>query len=417
MIRNIGGQKMKKNSKSKKVVLAYSGGLDTSVILKWLVNKGYEVVCYLADVGQEEDFEKAKEKALAIGASKVYIGDLKEEFVEKYIFQALKANTIYEGKYLLGTALARPLIAKKLVDIAKLEKTNVIAHGATGKGNDQVRFEMTFMKFMPNVKIISPWKDSEFLAQFKGRTDMINYAKENNIPITSTLKKPYSIDENLMHMSFESGELEDPKFEPKDDMFKKTVSPQNAPDKETKIAIEFKGGVPVAVVNLSEGKIVKGALKLFQYLNELGSKNGVGRIDIVENRFVGMKSRGVYETPAGTILLKAHLDIEGLVLDKEVNHLKDMLMPKIAELVYNGFWFSPEMDFLMAAVDKSQENVDGKVYITLYKGNVIVTGRESKKSLYNEDLASMDKLGNYDQIDAKGFIKLNALRLMLGGKK
>lgn len=408
---------MKKNPKMKKVVLAYSGGLDTSVILKWLINKGFEVVCCLADVGQKEDFEKAKEKALSLGASKVYIEDLKKEFVEKYIFQALKANAVYEGKYLLGTALARPLIAKKIIDIAKLEKTSIIAHGATGKGNDQVRFEMTFMKFMPDVKIISPWKDQEFLTQFKGRSDMIEYATKNNIPITSTLKKLYSMDDNLMHISYESGELENPKVEPKKDMFKKTVSPQNAPDKETKIVIEFKAGIPISVINLNEGKTVKESLKIFKYLNELGSKNGIGRVDMVENRFVGMKSRGVYETPAGTILLKAHLDIEGLVLDKEVGHLKDMLMPKIAELIYNGFWFSPEMGFLMAAVNKSQENVDGKVYITLYKGNVIITGRESKKSLYNENLASMDKLGNYDPTDAKGFIKLNALRLMLGGGK
>lgn len=401
----------------KKVVLAYSGGLDTSVILKWLINKGYEVVCFIADVGQEEDFEKAKAKALSIGASKVYIEDLKKEFVENFIFQALKANAVYEGKYMLGTSLARPLIAKKQVEIAKLEGTNILAHGATGKGNDQVRFELAYMKLMPDVKIISPWKEPEYLAQFKGRTDMINYAKENNIPITSTLEKPYSMDDNIMHISYEAGILENPKFEPKHDMFKKTVSPKDAPDKETKIMIEFKAGVPVKVSNLSENKTVTGSLELFQHLNELGSKNGIGRIDIVENRFVGMKSRGVYETPAGTILLKAHLDIEGLVLDREVCHLKDMLMPKIAALIYNGFWFSPEMEFLMAAIDKSQEDVDGKVYMTLYKGNALVTARESSKSLYDMDLASMDKLGGYDQTDAKGFIKLNALRLKLGAKR
>jgi argininosuccinate synthase len=272
------------------------------------------------------------------------------------------------------------------------------------------------MKLMPDVEIISPWKDIEFLKQFKGRTDLINYAKEKGIPISSTLEKPYSMDDNLMHISYEAGQLEDPKFEPNEDMFKKTVSPKDAPDKETKIMVEFKKGVPIKVANLTEGKEVKGSLELFKYLNELGSKNGIGRIDLVENRFVGMKSRGVYETPAGTILLKAHLDIEGLVLDKEVGHLKDMLMPKIAELIYNGFWFSPEMEFLMSAVDKSQENVDGKVYITLYKGNILVTGRESYKSLYNKDIASMDKLGDYDPTDAKGFIKLNALRLKLGAK-
>jgi len=397
-----------------KVILAYSGGLDTSVILKWLINKGCEVVCYIADVGQDDDFDKAKSKALSIGASKVYIEDLKEEFVKDYIFQALKANAVYEGKYLLGTSLARPLIAKKHIEIAKKEGTKIVAHGATGKGNDQVRFELAFMKLMPDVKIISPWKDKEFLSQFEGRTDLINYAKENGIPIDSTLQKPYSMDDNLMHISYEAGLLEDTKYEANEDMFKKTISPKDAPDKETKIMIEFKQGVPIKVINITENKQVEGALPLFHYLNELGSKNGIGRIDLVENRFVGIKSRGVYETPAGTILIKAHLDIEGITLDKEVCHLKDMLMPKIAELIYNGFWFSPEFEFLMTAIDKSQENIEGKVYLTLYKGNVFVTGRESEKSLYDENIASMDKSGGYDQTDAIGFIKLNALRLKLG---
>lgn len=397
-----------------KIILAYSGGLDTSIILKWMINKGYDVICYIADVGQDEDFDKTKSKALSIGASKVYIEDLKEEFVKTYIFQALKANAVYEGKYLLGTALARPLIAKRQIEIAKKERTNIVAHGATGKGNDQVRFEMTFMKLMHDVKIISPWKDKEFLSQFEGRTDLINYAKENKIPIDSTLQKPYSMDDNLMHISYEAGLLEDPKYEAKEEMFKKTVSPKDAPDKETKIMIEFKQGIPIKVINETENKTVEGALKLFQYLNELGSKNGIGRIDLVENRFVGIKSRGVYETPAGTILLKAHLDIEGIALDKEVCHLKDMLMPKIAELIYNGFWFSPEFEFLMAAIDKSQENIEGKVHMTLYKGNVFVTGRESDKSLYDQDITSMDKSGGYDQTDAIGFIKINALRLKLG---
>jgi argininosuccinate synthase len=399
---------------NKKVILAYSGGLDTSIILKWLIDKEYKVVCYIADVGQEDDLKKVKEKALSIGASKVYVGDLKKEFVEDYIFQALKSNAVYEGKYLLGTALARPLIAKKHIEIAKKEGTNIVAHGATGKGNDQVRFEMAFMKFLPNVEIISPWKNSEFLSQFKGRSDLINYANKKNIPIESTLKKPYSMDDNLMHISYEAGLLEDPKYEAKEEMFKKTVSPKNAPDKETKIAISFEKGIPVKVEDLTNGKEVVGSLELFKYLNKLGSENGIGRIDLVENRFVGIKSRGVYETPAGTILLKAHLDIEGITLDKEVCHLKDMLMPKIAELIYNGFWFSPEFEFLMTAINKSQENIEGKVYLTLYKGNVFITGRESEKCLYNENLASMDKSDGYDQTDALGFIKLNALRLKLG---
>jgi argininosuccinate synthase len=400
----------------KKVVLAYSGGLDTSVILKWLINKGYDVVCCMVDVGQEEDFEKAKAKALMLGASKVYVEDVKEELVEQYIFQALKANTIYEGKYLLGTSIARPLIAKTLVKVAKKEQTNVLAHGATGKGNDQVRFELAFMTFLPDVEVIAPWKDPVFLAQFKGRTDLINYANAQAIPISSTLQKPYSIDENIMHSSYEAGILEDPAFEPTQDMFKKTISPQNAPDKETKIMIEFKKGIPIAVTNNTENITVTGALALFKYLNTLGAQNGIGRIDLVENRFVGMKSRGVYETPAGTILLKAHLDIEGLTLDKEACHLKDMLMPKIAELIYNGFWFSPEMKMLMAAVDVSQKNVEGKVYLALYKGNVIITGRESEKSLYSQSIASMDSIGNYNPSDAHGFIKLHALRLKLGAQ-
>jgi len=399
-----------------KVILAYSGGLDTSVILKWLINKGYEVICYVADVGQDEDFEKVKLKALSIGAAKVYVEDLKEEFVKGYIFKALKSNTVYEGKYLLGTSLARPLIAKKHIEIAEKEGTKIVAHGATGKGNDQVRFELAFMKLMPDAKIISPWKDKEFLSEFKGRTDLIKFAEINGIQIDSTIKKPYSMDENIMHISYEAGLLEDPKYEPEEELFKKTVSPKNAPDKETKIMIEFKKGIPVKVSNISEGKTVEGALNLFKYLNELGSKNGIGRVDLVENRFVGIKSRGIYETPAGTILLKAHLDIEGITLDKEVCHLRDMLMPKIAELIYNGFWFSPEFEFLMAAIEKSQENVEGNVYLTLYKGNVFVTGRESDKSLYNQNIASMDKSEGYDQTDASGFIKINALRLKLGAQ-
>lgn len=401
---------------NKKVILAYSGGLDTSVILKWLIEKNYEVICYVADVGQDDDFKKVKEKALLIGASKVYIEDLKKEFVEEYIFQALKANTIYEGKYLLGTSLARPIIAKRHIEIAKEEGTNIVSHGATGKGNDQVRFELAFYKLMPNVEIIAPWKDKEFLAEFEGRTDLINYAKEKNIPIDSTLKKLYSMDDNLMHISYEAGPLEDPGYEANKEMFKKITDPTDAPDKETKIMIEFKGGIPVSVENLTENKKVTGSVELFEYLNELGSKNGIGRIDMVENRFVGMKSRGIYETPGGSILIEAHKDIEGLTLDREVAHLRDMLMPKLAQLIYNGFWFSPEMEFLMAAIDKSQENVDGKVYMRLYKGNANVVSRESEKSLYDEDIASMDVEGEYDQTDATGFIKLNALRLKLGQK-
>lgn len=395
----------------KKVVLAYSGGLDTSVILKWLIEKGFEVVCFLADIGQKEDMELLKQKALKLGANKVYIKDLRQEFVEKYIFQALKANAIYEGRYLLGTSLARPLIAKKQIEIALQENTLFVAHGATGKGNDQVRFEMAYLTLMPDVSIISPWKDQEFLSQFKGRTDMIEYAHKNGIPITSTLQKPYSIDENLLHTSYEGGILENPSKEAPEEIFQHTNSPENAPDEGAYLMIEFSNGIPISVTNSFDGTIVDESAGLLIYLNELGSKHGIGRVDIVENRFVGMKSRGAYETPGGTILWKAHHDLEALVLDREVFHLKEMWMPKIAQLIYNGFWFSPEMDFLMAAIEKSQEHVEGKVYLKLYKGNVIIIKRESAKSLYQPDVVSMDCLGNYDQLDAKGFIKLNALRL------
>jgi argininosuccinate synthase len=398
-----------------KIILAYSGGLDTSVMLKWLVNKGYNVIAYVADVGQKENFNKIKEKALKTGASKVYIEDLKKEFVENFVFQALKADAVYEGRYLLGTAIARPLIAKKQLEIAKKEGTKILSHGCTGKGNDQVRFELTWMRFMPDVTIISPWKDKEWLNEFKGRTDLIKYAEKEGIPVDVNLKKPYSTDENLMHISYESGILEDTVNEPKSEMFKLTLSPQKAPDRETYICVEFEKGVPVRVINLSEDIEVEGSLDLFLYLNKLASENGVGRIDIVEDRFVGIKSRGIYETPAGTILYKAHWDLECITVDKEVLHLKELIAPIIAKLIYNGFWYSPEMAFLMAAVEKSQENVSGKVYLKLYKGNVMVTARESDYSLYNKALSSMDEEGGYDQLDAQGFIKINGLRLKLQG--
>ena len=400
-----------------KIILAYSGGLDTSVLVKWLVKKDYDVIAYIGDVGQDENLDKVKEKALKTGASKVYLEDLKKEFVENYIFQALKANAVYEGKYLLGTALARPIIAKKQIEIAKKEGTNILCHGCTGKGNDQVRFEFTWMRFMPNVKIISPWKDKEWLSKLRGRTDLINYAKKENIPIDVSLKKPYSTDENLMHKSYEAGILENPAKEPDQEMFKLTVSPKNAPDIETKICIEFEKGIPISITNLKDNVKTKGSIELFTYLNKLAAENGIGRIDIVENRFVGIKSRGVYETPAGTILLKAHRDIESITLDREVMHLKELLAPMIGKLIYNGFWDTPEMDVLMAAIDKSQENVSGKVYITLYKGNIIITSRESKNSLYDESIASMDEEGGYDQKDAEGFIKIVGLPLKIQGVK
>ncbi|MFW5752063.1 MAG: argininosuccinate synthase [bacterium] len=395
-----------------KVVLAYSGGLDTSVILKWLIDKGYEVIAYIADVGQEDDFDSAKEKALKIGATEVFIEDLREIFVKDYIFPAIKANAVYENRYLLGTSLARPIIAKRQIEIAEKVGATYVSHGATGKGNDQVRFELTYYALNPKIKVLAPWKIQEFLEEFKGRTDMLNYAEKKGIPVKASLKKPYSEDDNLMHISHEAGVLEDPKYRPEKDMFTKIVLPQDAPDKETKLAIEFKDGVPVKVYNQDDETTVTEPLELFIYLNKLGGDNGIGRLDMVENRYVGIKSRGVYETPGATILMQAHMDIEGIAMDREVMRLRNMLSPVFAELVYNGFWFSPEMDFLMAAINKSQELIDGIVYLTLYKGNVIIEGRESSSSLYDKDLSSMDIEGGFDQTDSQGFIKINAIRLM-----
>lgn len=394
-----------------KVILAYSGGLDTSVILKWLINKGYDVICYVANVGQREDFDQIRDKAEKTGALKTYIEDLRHEFVTDFIFPALRGNAVYEGRYLLGTALARPLIAKRQVEIAQVEGTNLVSHGSTGKGNDQVRFELTYYALFPNVKIISPWKDREFLDQFKGRSDMIAYAKEQNIPVKATLKKPYSEDENLFHISHEAGILEDPRFIATEDIYSITKSPKDAPDKETIIEIDFKDGYPVKVYNPQDDVEKTDPLELFMYLNELGGENGIGRIDIVENRFVGIKSRGIYESPAGTILWKAHEDLEAIAMDKEVMRLRNMLGPKFSELIYNGFWYSPEMDFIFSSFEKSQEAVDGKVTVSLYKGNAYVIARESPTSLYNQDLASMEVEGGYNQEDARGFININALRL------
>lgn len=396
----------------KQVVLAYSGGLDTSVILKWLINKGYEVSAFMADVGQEEDFAAAKEKALGIGAKEVVIVDCKEEFVTDYIYPSLQTGALYENRYLLGTSLARPLIAKKLVEYGLSKNITHIAHGATGKGNDQIRFELVFMQFMPNVTVIAPWKEPEFLQQFQGRTDLLNFAAEQNIPVTSTLQKPYSIDENLMHTSYEAGILEDPLLTPPEDMFKKTVSPQLAPDKVFELSIEFKHGIPIKVIEKESQNVITGNnLTIFTYLNRVAGANAIGRIDIVESRFVGMKSRGVYETPAGTLLHKAYQDLETLVLDREVILMKSIAAPKLGQLIYNGMWFSPEMKMLLAANNTTLARFNGTVHLGLYKGNVMILGRTSPNSLYDSDIASMDKLGDYDQTDAKGFIKLTALRL------
>lgn len=394
-----------------KVVLAYSGGLDTSVILKWLSEKGLEVIAFVANVGQRDNFDEIKEKALMTGASKVYVEDLRREFVTDFIFVALMGNAIYEGRYLLGTSLARPLIAKKQVEIAEKEKAQYLAHGATGKGNDQVRFELSYAALNPNLKVMSPWKDPEFLEKFKGRTDLINYAKEKGIPVKASVEKPYSEDENLMHISHEAGKLEDPGHRPEESVFSWTVSPKDAPDEETLLAIHFKNGIPTKVVNLNDGTEKTDPLELFEYLNEIGAKNSVGRVDMIENRFIGIKSRGVYETPGATILWIAHKDLEGIAMDKEVLHLRDMLTPKFSELIYNGFWFSPEMDFLLAAFKKAQEAVDGKAVVSIYKGNVTPISRYSPTSLYDQALSSMDIEGGFNAIDSRGFINIHALRL------
>lgn len=395
-----------------KVILAYSGGLDTSVILKWLIEKDYDVIAFVADVGQKEDFEECRKKALLLGASKVIISDLRKEFVDNYVLKAIMGNAVYEGRYLLGTSLARPLIAKKQIEVARSENANAVAHGATGKGNDQVRFELCYYALKPDVKVISPWKDKEFLARFKGRTDLLKYASENNIPVKASIDKPYSEDDNLMHISHEAGILEDPMYPVQPVMLEKMVLPQDAPDAETHIAIHFRNGIPVKLVNKNDGTVKEESLEMYMYLNELAGKNGIGLLDMVENRFVGIKSRGVYETPAATVLHIAHEDLEGIAMDREVMRLRNMLTPKFAELIYYGFWFSPEMDFLMAAIEKSQELIDGSVHLCLYKGNVLVEGRESPSSLYNKELSSMDIEGGFDQTDSRGFIRINAIRLM-----
>jgi argininosuccinate synthase len=394
-----------------KVVLAYSGGLDTSVILKWLANKGLEVICFVGNVGQNENFDLIEKKAYDTGAAKVFVEDLRAEFVTDYIFPALRGNALYEGRYLLGTSLARPLLAKKQIEIATAEQAEYVSHGATGKGNDQVRFELTFAALNPSIKVIAPWKDPEFLAEFKGRNDLLNFAAQHNIPVKATREKSYSEDENLLHISHEAGELEDTMYRPPANVFSMTSSPMNAPDEETIIEIHFENGEPVKVKNQSDGGVQTKPLGIFMYLNELASKNGIGRVDMVENRYIGIKSRGVYESPGATILWAAHRDLEGIAMDKEVMHLRDMLIPKFSELIYNGYWFSPEMDFIMSAFNKSQEAIDGKVVLALYRGNFLVIGRESPTALYDQDMSSMEVEGGFDATDSAGFININAIRL------
>lgn len=394
-----------------KVVLAYSGGLDTSVILHWLKAQGHEVFAYVANVGQDEDFEAAAKLARQIGAADVRVVDLREALVRDFLFPAIQGNAVYESRYLLGTALARPLIAQHQMALAEEVGARAVSHGATGKGNDQVRFELAYYGLDPTIEVIAPWKMETFLSQFQGRTDLLAYARDHGIPTTASPSKPYSEDENLIHVSHEAGVLEDPAFEPPQSLYSMTRSPFEAPDRETRINLRYKDGVPIRVENLDDGRVETAPLALFIYLNDLGRENAIGRIDIVENRFVGIKSRGVYETPGATILHAAHRDIEGIAMDREVLRLRNMLSPKFAELIYNGFWFSPEMDFLRAAIHTSQDVVDGDVKIALYKGNVTILGRSSPSSLYDPALASMDIAGGYDQKDAEGFIRVHAVRL------
>ena len=387
-----------------KIVLAYSGGLDTSVILKWLQTEyNADVIAYAADLGQGAELEEAKAKAKKLGAKKIYIENLKEDFVKDYVFPMFRCNTIYEGEYLLGTSIARPLIAKRQIEIAKKEKANAVSHGATGKGNDQVRFEFSYYALEPKIKVIAPWREWDL----SSRTKLLEFAAKHQIPIMkhNRTESPYSVDANVLHRSAEGKILEDPWKRPPENVFGISKSPQNAPNKETVITIQFKKGDPIAI----NGKKLS-PFNILEKLNELGAANGIGRVDIVENRYVGIKSRGVYETPGGTILLKAHRAIESITLDREEVFTKDELMPKYARLVYNGYWFAPERVMVQKAIDETQKRVNGEVKLVLYKGNVIVIGRKSPNSLYDEDLATFES-SNYDQRDAEGFIKLNALRL------
>jgi argininosuccinate synthase len=387
-----------------KIVLAYSGGLDTSVILKWLQTEyNADVIAYAADLGQGAELTEAKAKAKKLGAKKIYVENLKEEFVRDYVFPMFRCNTIYEGEYLLGTSIARPLIAKRQIEIAKTEKANSVSHGATGKGNDQVRFEFSYYALDPKIKVIAPWREWDL----SSRTKLLEFAAKHKIPIMkhNRTESPYSVDANVLHRSAEGKILEDPWKRPPENVFGISKSPQAAPDKETVITIEFKNGDPIAI----NGKKLS-PFNLLEKLNKLGAVNGIGRVDIVENRYVGIKSRGVYETPGGTILLKAHRAMESITLDREEVFTKDELMPKYARLVYNGYWFAPERIMLQKAIDATQKRVNGEVKLVLYKGNVIVIGRQSLNSLYDEDLATFES-SNYDQRDAEGFIKLNALRL------
>ncbi|MBF0200633.1 MAG: argininosuccinate synthase [Desulfamplus sp.] len=389
----------------KKVVLAYSGGLDTSVILKWLIETyKCEVITLTADLGQEEELEGLEEKALKTGAVKAYVEDLREEFVRDYVFPAFRANVIYEGQYLLGTSIARPLIAKRQIEIAAREGADAVSHGATGKGNDQVRFELGYLAINPHIKIIAPWREWNLTS----RTKLMEFAAAHGIPVPQTPAKPYSTDRNMLHISYEGGVLEDPWAEATDDMYTMSVKPENAPDRPEIVEISFRNGDPVAI----DGEEMSPAA-ILKTLNTLGGRNGIGRVDLVENRFVGMKSRGVYETPGGTILRLAHMNMESITMDREVAHLRDSLIPRYAELIYNGFWFSPEMELLQNMIDNTQTGVTGRVRVKLYKGGCYVLARESQYSLYDESFATFEDDDVYSQKDAEGFIRLNALRLRI----
>jgi len=391
--------------KIKKVILAYSGGLDTSVILKWLIETyKCDVITFSADIGQEEELDDIEEKAKQTGASKVYIDDLTETFAANFVFPAFRANAIYEGEYLLGTSLARPLIAQRQMEIASLENADAVSHGATGKGNDQVRFELGYFAHDPHIKIIAPWREWDL----NSRTSLMAFAEKHGIPVPTTKKNPYSTDRNMLHISYEGGILEDPWNQPPEDMFTLTISPKDAPSTPEVIEITFETGNPVAI----NGKEMTSA-NILRELNRLGGRHGIGRLDIVENRYVGMKSRGVYETPGGTILRKAHMAMESITMDREVMHLRDSLIPKYSEIIYNGFWFSPEMKLLQNMIDQTQVNVSGIVRIELYKGNCTTLGRKSDLSLYSEDFATFEDDNVFTQKDAEGFIRLNALRLRI----
>ena len=395
------------SSKVKKVVLAYSGGLDSSVIVRWLIETyGCEVITLTGDVGQKQELEGLEKKALATGAVKAYVEDLKDEFVRDFVFPALRANAVYEGTYLLGTSLARPIVARRQIEIAHKEGADAVCHGATGKGNDQVRFEMTYMALDPDIKIISAWKDEHW--NLNSREAMIDYAEKYNIPIRSTKKSSYSEDRNLLHISHEGGILEDLWTEPPEDMFVMSVSPEDAPDRATYMEITFEKGTPVAV----DGEEM-GPAQLLDYMNTIAGKNGIGRVNMVENRFVGMKSRGIYETPGGTALWSAHRAMETITMDREVMLIRDSMMPRYAQIIYNGFWYSPEREMIQKMVDESQKDVTGTVRLKLYKGNCTPVGVKAPVSLYSEDLATFEKDEVYNQKDATGFIRLNALRLKM----